>query len=179
MLLAHISQTLSRHPSLLSITLSWSSWIHPVSVQSCCKEVLVGCPTLVNPCEEVHNRTLLMSSSLLLQQCPARLVRLIWMVFKMGSRWPYSCCFEGCCFQDLFDIDCSILVQLASSFYSVCLVSVQMVHPYSSMDMTSSLEKIAWLLTNKSVIKKIKLNIEDIVMITIKSLQINQIFGIK
>ena len=43
-----------------------------------------------------------MSSSLLLQQCPACLVRLILIVFLMGSRWPYSCCFVGCCLQDLF-----------------------------------------------------------------------------
>ena len=38
-----------------------------------------------------------MSSSLLLQQCPACLVRLTWIVFVMGGRWPYSCCFVGCC----------------------------------------------------------------------------------
>ena len=34
-----------------------------------------------------------MSSSLLLQQYPACLVHLIWMVFVMGGWWPYSCCF--------------------------------------------------------------------------------------
>ena len=31
-----------------------------------------------------------MSSSLLLQQCPACLARLTWIVFVMGGRWPYS-----------------------------------------------------------------------------------------
>ena len=31
-----------------------------------------------------------MSSSLLLQQCPACLVRLTWIVFVIESRWPYS-----------------------------------------------------------------------------------------
>ena len=36
-----------------------------------------------------------MNSSLLLQQCPACLVRLTWIVFVMGGRWPYSCCFVG------------------------------------------------------------------------------------
>ena len=25
-----------------------------------------------------------------------------WMVLEMRGRWPYSCCFVGCCFQDLF-----------------------------------------------------------------------------
>ena len=34
--------------------------------------------------------TSLMSSSLLLHQCPAWLVRLIWIVSLMGGRWPYS-----------------------------------------------------------------------------------------
>ena len=33
-----------------------------------------------------------MSSSLLLQQCPACLVRLTWIVFVMGGRWTYSWC---------------------------------------------------------------------------------------
>ena len=36
-----------------------------------------------------------MSSSLLFQLCPACLVRLTWIVFVMGSRWPYSWCFCG------------------------------------------------------------------------------------
>ena len=59
-----------------------------------------------------------MSSSLLLQQSPAYLVHLIWIVFVMGVRWPYSCCFVGCSFQDLFNIARSILVQLSSSLYN-------------------------------------------------------------
>ena len=40
---------------------------------------------------------------LLLQQCPACLVCLIWMVLEMEGRCPYSCCFMGCCFQDYHD----------------------------------------------------------------------------
>ena len=39
-----------------------------------------------------------------------RLVRLILIVSVMGGRWPYSCCFVGCCLQDLFNIIRSILV---------------------------------------------------------------------
>ena len=58
----------------------------------------------------VHGRTLPMSLSLLLQQCPACLVRLTLIVFVMGGRWSYSCCFVGCCLQDLFKIAHSILV---------------------------------------------------------------------
>ena len=45
-----------------------------------------------------------MSSSLLLQQCPACLVRLTWIVFVKGGRWPYSWCLVGFCRQDLFNI---------------------------------------------------------------------------
>ena len=45
-----------------------------------------------------------MSSSLLLQQCPTSLVRLIWIVFVMGGRWPYSCYFAGCRLHDLFNV---------------------------------------------------------------------------
>ena len=54
--------------------------------------------------------TSLMSSSLLLQQCPVCLVRLTLIVFVMGGRWLYSWCFVGCSLQDLFKIARSILV---------------------------------------------------------------------
>ena len=52
----------------------------------------------------VHRSTSLMSSSMLLQQCPACLVRLTWIVFVMEGRWPYSWCLVGRCCQDLFNI---------------------------------------------------------------------------
>ena len=61
----------------------------------------------------------LMSSSLLLQQCPACLVRLTWIVFVMGGRWPYSWCFVGCCRLDLFNITRNILKKKKQ--YSVTL----------------------------------------------------------
>ena len=64
----------------------------------------------VRPCEGVLRNTPLTSSSQLLQQCPACLVRLILIVFVIGVKWPYSCCFVGCCLQDLFNIARSILV---------------------------------------------------------------------
>ena len=41
----------------------------------------------------VHWSISLMSSSLLLEQCHACLVRLTWIEFVLGVRWPYSCCF--------------------------------------------------------------------------------------
>ena len=128
-----ISLTLSRHLSLSFITLSRSSGLHPISSQSCCMYVQTGRPAFARPCEGVHRSTSLMTVSLLLQQCPACLVRLIWIVFVMGGRWPYSC-FVGCCLQDLFNIARSILVYLASSLFSSRLVSVHVVHPYSSIE---------------------------------------------
>ena len=92
---ARISLTLSRHSSLSSIASDWSSRIHPVLAQSCCMYVLAGRLAFARPCVRVHRNISLMSSSLLLQQYPACLVRLTWIVFVMGGKWPYSCCFAG------------------------------------------------------------------------------------
>ena len=104
-LLARISLTLSRHFSLSFITSGRSSGLHPVSSHSCCMYVQAGCPYV-----GVHRSTSLMSSSLLLQQCPACLVHLTWIVFVMGGRWPYSWCLGECYHQDLFNIARNILV---------------------------------------------------------------------
>ena len=54
------------------------------------------------PCVGVHRRISLMNLSLLLQQFPAYFVCLTWMVYEMGGRWLYSCCFVGYFSQDLF-----------------------------------------------------------------------------
>ena len=70
-----------------------------------------------------------MCSSWLLQQCFVCIVHRI-----VGGRWPYRCYFVGCCFQDLFNIARSILVQCPSSFFSIRLVSVHVLHPYSRTD---------------------------------------------
>ena len=45
-------------------------------------------------------------------------------------------------FQDLFSIGRSILVQLSSSFVFIPLLSVEVVHPYISMDTTDVWKKI-------------------------------------
>ena len=109
-LVARISLTLSRHSSLSFIALGKSSGQHPVSSHSCWMYVRAGRPAFARPCVGVHKSTSLMSSSLLLQQCPACLVRLTWIVFVIGGRWLYSWCLVGCCRQDLFKIARSILV---------------------------------------------------------------------
>ena len=109
-LAARISLTLSRHSSLSFIALGRSSGQQPVSSHSCWMYVRAGRPAFARPCVGIHKSTSLMSSSLLLQQCPACLVRLTWIVFVIGGRWPYSWCLVGCCCQDLFRIARSILV---------------------------------------------------------------------
>ena len=108
--LARISLTLSCHFSLSFIAFGRSSGLHPVSSHSCCMYVQAGCPAFARPYVGVHRGTSLMSSSLLLQQCPACLVHLTWIVFVMGGKWLYSWCLVECCRQDLFNIALNILV---------------------------------------------------------------------
>ncbi len=99
--LARISLTRSRHFSLSFIASGRSSGLHPVSSYSCYMYLLAGRSTFVRPYMGVHRSTSLMRSSLLLQLCPACLIRLTWMVFVMGGRWPYNWYFWLYnCFQD-------------------------------------------------------------------------------
>ena len=98
-LVARISLTLSRHFSLSFIASGRSSGLHPVSSHSCWMYVRAGRPAFARPCVGVHKSTSLMSSSLLLQQCPACLVRLTWIVFVIGGRWQYNWCLVGFCSQ--------------------------------------------------------------------------------
>ena len=114
-LVARISLTLSRHSSLSFIALGRSSGQHPVSSHRCWMYVRAGRPAFARPCVRVHKSTSLMSSSLLLQQCPACLVRLTWIVFVIGGRWPYSWCLVGFCRQDLFKIARSINFQASTT----------------------------------------------------------------
>ena len=108
-----ISLTLSRHASLSSIASVRSSGLHPVSTQSCCMYVRAGRSSFARPYEGAHKSTPLMSSSLLLLQCLACLVRLIWIVFVIGG--------GGCTAAALWGVasrTCSIL--LASFLCSYC-----------------------------------------------------------
>ena len=87
---ARISLILSRHFSLSFIASGRSSGLDPVSSHNCCMYVRAGRPAFAWAYAGVHRSTSLMSSSLLLQQCPACLVRLTCIVFVMGSKWSYS-----------------------------------------------------------------------------------------
>ena len=70
--------------------------------------------------------------------------------FQMGGKWLYSCCFVGYYYQDLFNIVRSILVQLPSSVFPIHFVSVHVVYPYSSMDMTAAWKKLLFILSDWS-----------------------------
>ena len=73
---ARISQNLSRHFSLSFIASGRFSGLHHVSSHSCCMYVRAGRPAFARPYVGVHWSISLMSSLLLLQQCPACLFRL-------------------------------------------------------------------------------------------------------
>ena len=89
-LVARISLTFSRHFSLSFIVYGRSSGLYPVSSHSCWMYVRAGRLAFARPYVGVHKSTSPMISSLLLQQCPACLVRLTWIIFVIGGRWPYS-----------------------------------------------------------------------------------------
>ena len=142
---ARISLTLSRHSSLSFIASGWFSGLHPVSSQRCCISVHAGRPAFARLYEGGGGgnwRTSLMSSSQLLQQCPACLVRLTLLVFVMGGRWPYSWCFMG--------VLPPGLVNLPSRFFYIHLVSVHVVHPYSSNEKTVAWKKLRFISSVKS-----------------------------
>ena len=134
-LVVRISLTLSRHFSLSFITSGRSSGLHPVSSHSCWMYVRAGRPSFARPYVGVHRSTSLMSSSLLLQQCPACLVCLAWIVFMMGGRWPYSWCLVGV---------------LPPGLVQYCSQSVHVVHPYSSIDTTAVWKKLHFILSVRS-----------------------------
>ena len=86
--LARISLTLSRHFSLSFIASGRSSGPHPVSSHSCWMYVRAGPPAFAQPYMGVHRSISLMCSSLLLQQCPACVVRLTWIqIISNNSVW--------------------------------------------------------------------------------------------
>ena len=88
-LVARISLTLSRHSSLSFIAPGRSSGQHPVSSHSCWMYARAGRPAFARPCVGVHKSTSLMSSSLLLQQCPASPKRHSWCNGYHCRKWTW------------------------------------------------------------------------------------------
>ena len=72
-----------------------------------------------------------------------------WMVLEVRGQCPFSCCFVGCCFQDLSDLARSILVHFPSSFFSVRFFSVHVVHPYSRIGTTVTWKKLCFILSDR------------------------------
>ena len=64
-----------------------------------------------------------------------------WMVFEMGTKWPHSCCFVGCCFPDLFKTARSII-------YCSFLAFMWCIHTIVLTQ--SQLEKIRFILLYRS-----------------------------
>ena len=85
------------------------------SSHSCCMYVLAGCPAFAQPYVGVHRSTSLMSSSLLLQQCPACLVRLTWIVWLFI--WLYYISFMICSFNFFYCYLLFIYLLLLLLFY--------------------------------------------------------------
>ena len=63
----------------------------------------------------------------------------------MGGKWPYSCCFERCCFQDLFK---QLLVSLCS-FHPNFSPVVQVVQSYSSTDKATAWKNSCFILSER------------------------------
>ena len=74
------------------------------------------------PCEGIHSRNVAYEFVLI---SPASLAHLIWIVLEIGCRWPYSCCFVGCCSLGFVQYQLvAFSVQFSSSFYCVCFITI-------------------------------------------------------
>ena len=99
------------------------------------------------------------------------------MVLEMGGRWSYSRCFVECCFQDFFSISRSILVQSLSSFFSIRLVNVHEVHPYSRIDTTAAWRKLSFILSDRSdfhVINNLSIAVDTFASRILMSLSVDE-----
>ena len=79
--------------------------------------------------------------------CPTCLVPLTRIFFMMGGQWPYSWYLVGCCLQELFNNARSILVELTSIFSIICLVTVNVMHPYINIYTTTAWKKQCFILS--------------------------------
>ena len=82
-------------PAQIFLTLSLATPSYRPSLHPVSSLLYVGSSWSPCFCSAMWGGPSLMSSSLLLQQCPACLVRLTLIVFAMGDMWPYSCCFAS------------------------------------------------------------------------------------
>ena len=132
------------------LALSRSSILHTISTLAVAvKFLLVDKNWYVYVKGSVEKRQLF--SSLLLQQYPPWLVRLTWMVLKMGDKCSRTCYFVGGCFRNFFNICRNFLVQFLSSFFFyMCFVSVHVVHPLFITGITGALKTFNFILSDRS-----------------------------
>ena len=72
------------------------------------------------------------------------------MICKIGGWLLSNCCFVRCWFQDLFKTAHSIVVLCPFSLFSICFVSIHVVHPYSSIDTAIASKKSCFILSDRS-----------------------------
>ena len=137
---AQISLTLSCHPFLSSITLGRSS-----KATSCISTELlyIGSSWSSGLCLSMWKGP---QEYEFVLTSPA-VSHMSWIVFMIVGRWANSKYFVGCCLQA-----CSILLTafLCNSFFSIHLVSVHEVHPYSSIDTTAAWKKLCFIVSVRS-----------------------------
>ena len=134
---------LNSFPPLSSFSISQHSsrpyWWHPVSTQSW--QVFYW---LINTGVSMCRSSLKKFAHEFVpasQQYPACLVCLTWMVCEIGGKWPYRCCFVGCCFL-LLKIACNILVLFPSRLLPNLFIKVKVKQPYSCSN-TATVWKIS------------------------------------
>ena len=88
-----ISLTLSCYPSLLVISRQRPLNVAKSSYRADECKFCWSANTGVSMCRSPLENIVLTSSAV-----PS----ISWMVCEMRSKWPYSCCFVGCCFYDFF-----------------------------------------------------------------------------
>ena len=101
--------------------------------------IRAGRPAFARQYVGVHMSISIMSSSLLLQQCPACLVRLTWIVFLMGGRWPYSWCLTAI---DKLSIiwKSDLTDKMKRSFFQAAVVSI-LLYGWTAWTLVKRLEK--------------------------------------
>ena len=72
------------------------------------------------------------------------------LVFVMGGKWPYSCCFVCAASSTCSVLLATFLCSCYQAFFSIHLVSVHVVHPYSSIDTTAAWKKLRFILSVRS-----------------------------
>ena len=101
-----------------------------------------------------------------------------WIVLEIGGKWPYNCCFVGCCFQDSFNIAHCILVQFLSRFSSINFASVHVVHPYSRINITAAWKKSRFILSYRSdfsMIDNLSITVHAFAWCILMSLSVDEI----